>query len=113
MKSQIGRTFVWQIVVLLMKYLRFDQHGHVHEHVVQLSNGVFKFDDISVTGFNVRKRLLCLLGVSHNLMVVEKVSILVSKFVTILTTTHPLSEYCRIPAFKHLFEFFICRRPSS
>jgi len=42
-------------------YLTFYQHGHVHEHVVQLPDGVFEFNNVSVTRLDVRKGLFCLL----------------------------------------------------
>lgn len=48
-------------------YLTFDQHRHVHEHVVQFSDRVLQFDDVGVSCFNVGKSLFSLLCFHNDL----------------------------------------------
>jgi len=47
-------------------YLAFYEHGHVHEHVVQLFDGRFQLDDVGVAGLDVRQSLLRLSRVHHD-----------------------------------------------
>lgn len=48
-------------------YLRLDEHGHVHEHVVQLLDAVLQLDDVIVTRLDVLQRLLGLTRVRQDL----------------------------------------------
>lgn len=43
---------------IVIAYLTFYQHGHVHEHVMQFFYGSLQFDDVGVPGLNVSQRLL-------------------------------------------------------
>ena len=43
--------------------LTLDQHGHVHEHVVQLFDGGLQLDDVCMPGLDVGQRLLGARGV--------------------------------------------------
>lgn len=47
--------------------LTLDQHGHVHEHVVQLADAGLQFDDVGVPRLDVRQRLLRLLRLHYYL----------------------------------------------
>lgn len=47
--------------------LTLDEHGHVHEHVVQLADGRLQLDDIGVPRLDVRQRLLRLLRLHYDL----------------------------------------------
>ena len=42
----------------LFLYLTLDEHGHVHEHVVELLDRGLQLDNVGVSGLNVRQRLL-------------------------------------------------------
>ena len=39
-------------------YLAFYEHGHVHEHVVELLDGGLQLDDVGMARLNVRQGLL-------------------------------------------------------
>jgi len=51
----------------LLHYLAFNEHSHVHEHVVQLSYAGLELDDVVVSCFYVFERLPRLLCVIENL----------------------------------------------
>lgn len=48
-------------------HLALDQHGHVDEHVVQLTDAVFQLDDLSVPGLDLVQGLLRHLRVHFDL----------------------------------------------
>lgn len=47
--------------------LAFDEHRHVHEHVVQLADGGLQLDDVGVPRLDVGQRLLRLLRLHYYL----------------------------------------------
>ena len=47
--------------------LALDEHGHVHEHVVQFLDGLLQLHDVIVTRLDVLERLLGLLRVCDDL----------------------------------------------
>lgn len=48
-------------------YLALHQHGHVHEHIVQLPDTVLQLDDLTVSGLNLTEGLLRDAGVHDDL----------------------------------------------
>lgn len=51
----------------MRSYLTLDQHGHIHKHIVELPDRVFELNDVSVTRFDVRESLFCLLRLHDDL----------------------------------------------
>lgn len=49
------------------QYLALHQHGHVHKHVMQLTDAGFQFDDLIVPRLDFVQRLLCHLRVHFDL----------------------------------------------
>jgi hypothetical protein len=45
--------------------LAFDEHGHVHEHVVQLLDGSLQLDDVRMPRFDVGQRLKLMRSLSN------------------------------------------------
>lgn len=66
-------------------YLALDQHGHIHEHVMQFPNRVLQFNNISMTCFDISKSLFGLMRIHNN----------------------ALRENGRVALFQHLLQFFI------
>ena len=48
-------------------HLRFDKHGHVHEHVVQLLDALLQLHDVVVSRLDVLQRLARLRRVGQDL----------------------------------------------
>ena len=55
------------IYIESINHLALNQHSHVHEHIVEFFNRLFKLHNIIVSSFNIHQRLLCLLCVCDNL----------------------------------------------
>lgn len=53
--------------LLSRTHLALHQHGHVHEHVVQLSNAGLQLDDLTVPCLNLAQGLLRDAGVHDDL----------------------------------------------
>jgi hypothetical protein len=47
--------------------LILDEHGHVHKHVVQLSDRILQLHNVGVSRFNVGQRLARLLRLHYDL----------------------------------------------
>lgn len=48
-------------------HLALHQHGHVHEHIVQLPDAVLQLDDLTVSGLYLAQGLLGNAGVHDDL----------------------------------------------
>lgn len=51
----------------VLSHLTLNQHGHVHEHVVQLTDAILQLDDLIVPGFDLIHGLLGDVGVHDDL----------------------------------------------
>lgn len=48
-------------------HLALHQHGHVHEHIVELPDAVLQLDDLTVSGLDLTQSLLRDAGVHDDL----------------------------------------------
>lgn len=74
----MGKHCTIMVQYSISSNLTLDEHGHVHKHVVQLSNTVLELHNVLVTRLDIGERLFGRLRVHDNLYVLAMTKFAVS-----------------------------------